>query len=81
MVLAHYNDKIEVKAGDTFTLSLRDFKYIKDVKADFGVKGVVEFTRNDVDWVMATQDQLASHPIATRVRFRATENGMIKNAT
>lgn len=81
VVLAHYNDKIEVKAGDTFTLSLRDFKYIKDVKADFGVKGVVEFTRNDVDWVMATQDQLASHPIATRVRFRATENGMIKNAT
>lgn len=81
VVLAHYNDEIEVKAGDTFTLSLRDFKYIKDVKADFGVNGVVEFTRNDVDWVMATQDQLASHPIATRVRFRATENGTIKNAT
>lgn len=71
----------KVKKDDTFTLTLRDDTYIKDVQATFGVDGVLEYTRNDVDWIEATKENLSSHPFVTRVRFRATQDGTIKTST
>lgn len=81
VIEADYEAETSVKAGDTFVLTLRDFNYIQDVKADFSVKGVVEYTRDDVEWTEATAENLAETPIASKVRFRATEDGKVVNAS
>lgn len=81
VVKADYVGETDVKAGDTFVLTLREFKYIQDIQADFGLAGVVEYTRDDVDWVEATEENLAATPVVSKVRFRATEDGTVSAPT
>lgn len=80
VITANFKDKTTVKAGDTLTLTLRDYTYIKDVQATFGVKGKIEFTRNQIDWVEATEEALSEHPFVSSVRFTAQEDGTISDA-
>lgn len=81
IIQANVSNINHVQANDTFTLTLRDATYIQNINADFGVKGVVEYTSNDVDWITATKENLAAHPFVTRVRFRALENGDVDKGT
>ena len=44
-------EKVKLKAGDTISLELPEYKFVTGVKVNGNVKGTVEYTINGMDWI------------------------------
>ncbi|MGG7142696.1 discoidin domain-containing protein [Clostridium nigeriense] len=44
-------EKVKLKAGDTISLELPEYKFITGVKINCNVNGTIEYTINGMDWI------------------------------
>lgn len=77
-ILGTFEGEKKVKAGDTFKVKLRDFKFVSEATVDFGIDGKVEYSNNGIDWTSKEDNKSIA---AKYIRFTATEDGTVKNPT
>ena len=75
-------EKVKLKAGDTISLELPEYKFITGVKVNGNVNGTVEYTINGMDWIKLGDSDLISldkAQVVKTVRFVASEDKTVKN--
>ena len=75
--------KVELKAEDTISIELPEYKFITNVNVSSNVKGNVEYTINGMDWFTLgeingeSMIQLKKPEVVKEVRFKSTEEKSI----